>query len=105
MDENWIIVATTLGGFGLGIGCASAAYVGMFMKSLKELHADNVELHADNVESAKLLIHSDKTRAVEVSTAAAELALADANTVRKVEEQNETALKKRMDEFEAGGGS
>lgn len=87
-SDTWLLVASTLGGIGFGLGAASVAYLSIFTKSLKELHDDNLEtarllIHGD-ARTAELLVQSDGNRAAEVSTTAEILADADEKITRKV---------------------
>lgn len=64
-------------GAAFGFGLASVVYLGIFTRTLKQLHADNVE-------TARLLAEGDVNRAFDVNKTAADLSEADANVTRKV---------------------
>jgi hypothetical protein len=73
MDDN--VVASVVG-FSIGVGLSSMVYMGVFIRSLKKLHFDNIE-------AARLLLAFQSTG------------------VQDVEEQNMHAVLKRIDELEA----
>lgn len=72
-------LAPMAAGLALGFGLASVAYLGIFTRTLKQLHADNVE-------TARLLVEGDLNRAFDVARTASDLSEADENVTRKVKD-------------------